>query len=69
MPWDKETITRLTEIEAQLQGVDPRLAVAVAQQESGLRHDNPGDNGRSRGVFHLQERAAIDAGIDPQAAR
>jgi Transglycosylase SLT domain len=65
MPWDKDTITRLIEVEAQLQGVDPRLALAVAQQESSLRPDNPGDSGASRGVFHLQRQAAIDAGIDP----
>lgn len=66
MPLNRDEITRLIELEADLQGVDPRLAVAVAMQESNLRPDNPGDNGRSRGVFHLQERAAIDAGIDPR---
>ena len=65
MAWDTDTITRLIEVEAQLQGVDPRLAVAVAQQESALDPNNPGDNGASRGVFHLQRKAAIDAGIDP----
>ena len=66
MPLNRDEITRLVELEADLQHVDPRLAVAVATQESNLRPDNPGDNGRSRGVFHLQERAAIDAGIDPK---
>jgi hypothetical protein len=64
--WDRDTIKRLIEVEAKLQDVDPRLAVAVAMQESGLRPDTLGDRGKSRGVFHLQERAAIDAGIDPK---
>jgi Transglycosylase SLT domain len=65
MAWSPDDIKRLIEVEAQLQGVDPRLALAVAQQESGLDPHNPGDSGAARGVFHLQKKAAIDAGIDP----
>ena len=36
MPWSRNDLTRLVELEAQQQGVDPRLAVALAEQESGL---------------------------------
>ena len=64
-PWGRDQIEARIRIEALKQGVDPNLAVAVAKQESNLRHDNPGDNGASRGVFHMQRAAAIDAGIDP----
>lgn len=51
--------------EAQRQGVDPALAVAVATQESYLNPDAVGDNGKSLGLFQLQRAAAIDAGVDP----
>lgn len=36
MPWSRDDLTRLVELEAQQQGVDPRLAVALAEQESGF---------------------------------
>ena len=51
--------------EATRQGVPPRWAVAVAEQESGLDPQAVGDNGKSLGLFQLQRAAAIDAGIDP----
>jgi hypothetical protein len=51
--------------EAQRQGVDPALAVAVATQESYLNPGAVGDHGKSLGLFQLQRAAAIDAGIDP----
>ena len=51
--------------EAQRQGVDPKLALAVAEQESNTDQQRVGDNGRSVGIFQLQPAAAIDAGIDP----
>ena len=64
--WTRDMIIQRIRSEADRQKVDPDLAVAVATQESSLRPDNPGDNGASRGVFHLQRKAAIDAGIDPR---
>ena len=41
MPWSREDLTRLVELEAHQQGVDPRLAVAVAEQESGFNPNDP----------------------------
>lgn len=38
---------------ARANGVDPRLAIAMAWQESGLRNSATGDNGSSFGLFQL----------------
>jgi hypothetical protein len=51
--------------EAIRQGVDPALALAVVQSESGFRPSVRGDDGNSQGLFQLRPAAAIDAGIDP----
>jgi hypothetical protein len=60
-----ENIRTLIIRAAQREGLDPRLALAVAQQESSLRPEVVGDGGKSLGLFQLQPGAAIDAGIDP----
>lgn len=66
MPYTTEQIRALIADEARRQGVDPRLALAVAMQESYLNPNAVGDRGKSKGLFQLQPAAAIDAGIDPQ---
>ena len=52
--------------EAQAQGVDPNIALAVAYQESG---GNPavaaGDGGKSTGLFQVQPDAAASVGVSP----
>jgi hypothetical protein len=65
-PSDRSTVVPRIVREARRQGVDPDLAVAVATQESSLDPGKVGDNGKSLGLFQLQEAAAIDAGIDPR---
>jgi hypothetical protein len=60
-----ENIRTLIIRAAQREGLDPRIALAVAQQESSLRPEVVGDGGKSLGLFQLQPGAAIDAGIDP----
>jgi hypothetical protein len=62
---DRSAVVQRIRAEAQRQGVDPALAVAVATQESYLNPDAVGDNGKSLGLFQLQRAAAIDAGVDP----
>lgn len=62
---EADTIRALIRTEALYQKVDPNLAIALATQESNLNPNRPGDNGASLGVFQLQRKAAIDAGIDP----
>ena len=63
--WTKDQVVARITAEAQRQGVDPKLALAVATQESSLNPTKVGDNGNSLGLFQLQRAAAIDAGIDP----
>lgn len=64
--WTTDQIKARIRSEAQQQGVDPDLALAVATQESYLNPNARGDNGKSIGLFQLQEAAAKDAGINPQ---
>jgi hypothetical protein len=65
MAWSTDDIKRLIALEERLQGVPAGLGLAVATQESYLSPEAKGDNGRSLGLFQLQEAAAKDAGIDP----
>jgi soluble lytic murein transglycosylase-like protein len=65
MAYTTPQIRLLIAREAHRQGIDPRLALAVATQESSLDPGKVGDNGKSLGLFQLQRAAAIDAGIDP----
>lgn len=66
MPYTTQQLRDLITQEARRHGLDPRLALAVATQESGLNPAAVGDNGRSLGLFQLQPAAARDAGIDPR---
>ena len=63
--WTRDQIIARIRGEADAQKVDPDLAVAVATQESYLNPNARGDNGKSIGLFQLQEAAAKDAGINP----
>jgi soluble lytic murein transglycosylase-like protein len=45
-------------------GVDPNLALAVAQQESGFRQNAVGTSGEI-GVFQLMPRTAQNLGVNP----
>lgn len=63
---EADDLVRKIRAEARRQGLtDPDLAVAVAIKESSLKPDAWGDRGASLGLFQLQRKAAIDAGIDP----
>ena len=66
MPWTTEDLKRLVELEAHLQNVDPRLAMAVVSQESEWNPNAVGDNGNSIGLFQLQPAVAKDAGLHPR---
>lgn len=50
--------------EAQRQGVDPSLALEVAQRESGLNQAAIGSSGEI-GVFQLMPATAAQLGVDP----
>lgn len=54
---------------AQQEGVDPSLALAVAQQESGFNPSAVGDNGKSFGLFQIHSPSHPDykGGTDPEA--
>lgn len=45
-------------------GVDPEIALAVAERESGFNPNAVGDRGRAVGVFQLHAGAAQDMGVD-----
>ena len=57
MPWTTEDLKRLVELEAHLQNVDPRLALALAEQESGFDHTIRSPKG-AYGVFQLMPATA-----------
>lgn len=54
--------------EANRQGLDPNIALAVAQNESGFNPNAIGDNGNSFGIFQINKPAHPDytGGLDPQ---
>lgn len=54
--------------EAMKQGVDPQLALAIAQHESGFNPNALGDSGKSQGLFQIHTTAHPDykGGFDPQ---
>lgn len=54
---------------AQQEGVDPSLALAVAQQESGFNPSAVGDGGKSFGLFQIHQPSHPDykGGTDPEA--
>lgn len=49
-------ITQIITQEATALGVDPQLALAVAEQESGMNPDSIGDGGHSVGLFQLNDQ-------------
>lgn len=55
--------------EANRQGVNPQLALAVAKQESGFNPNARGDGGKSFGLFQIHSISHPDykGGLDPQA--
>ena len=54
---------------AQQEGVDPSLALAVAQQESGFNPSAVGDGGKSFGLFQIHQPSHPDykGGTNPEA--
>lgn len=58
------TIPELIISTAQRHGVDPRLAVEVAIQESGLNQAAQGSSGEI-GIFQLMPATAASLGVDP----
>ena len=66
MPLSVEEIQRRIIAEARRQGVDPALALGLAQAESSFNPNAVGDNGKSIGLFQLQPAAAHDVGMRPE---
>ena len=64
----KDDIKLLIANEARKQGVDPKLALAIAQHESGFNPNARGDGGKSYGLFQIYTTAHPDykGGFDPQ---
>lgn len=58
------TIVELITAEAQRQGLEPSIALAVAQQESGFNQAARGAAGEI-GVFQLMPATAKDLGVNP----
>jgi hypothetical protein len=65
MAWSRDDIQRLIEVEAQLQGVDPALALGVARQESNLVPTARSPKG-ALGVMQLMPGTARELGVNPQ---
>jgi hypothetical protein len=65
MPWSTDDLKRLVEVEAQLNNVDPRLALAVAQQESGFDPQIRSPRG-AYGVMQLMPGTAKMLGVNAQ---
>ena len=63
MTWTRDDLARLVELEAHLQGVDPRLARAVAEQESGFDPQARSPKG-AYGVMQLMPDTAKQLGVN-----
>lgn len=63
-----DTIQGMIVNEAYAQGVDPALALAIAQQESGFNPNVMGDGGNSYGLFQIYSPAHpnYSGGLNPQ---
>jgi hypothetical protein len=64
MPWKTDDIKRLVELEAHLRGIDPRLALALAEQESGFDPKARSPKGAT-GIFQLMPATARQLKVDP----
>src|SRR6188474_3166686 len=64
MPLTRADLQRMVELEAALQGVDPQMALAVAQQESGFDPAARSPKG-AVGVMQLMPGTAKQLGVDP----
>jgi hypothetical protein len=64
MPWKTDDVKRLIELEAQLRGIDPRLALALAEQESGFDPQARSPKGAT-GIFQLMPATARQLKVDP----
>jgi len=53
--------------EAQRQGVDPALAIEVANAESGLNPNVPDSPAGAIGLFQLEPATAAQLGVDPRS--
>lgn len=60
------TVIDLITSEAQRQGVDPRLAIEVANAESQLNPNTPDSDAGAVGLFQLEPATAAELGVDPR---
>lgn len=60
------TIADLITQEAQSQGVDPNLAIEVANAESGLNPNTPDSPAGAVGLFQLEPATAAQLGVNPR---
>lgn len=66
MPLSVSEIQQKIIAEARRQGVDPALALGIAQAESSFNPNSVGDRGKAIGLFQLQPAAASDVGLRPE---
>jgi soluble lytic murein transglycosylase-like protein len=59
-------VADLITAEAQSQGIDPTLAIEVANAESGLDPNVPDSSAGAIGVFQLEPATASDLGVNPR---
>jgi hypothetical protein len=60
------TVPQAIIAEAQRQGVDPALALEVAQEESGMNPNVPDSYTRAIGIFQLEPPTAQQLGVNPR---
>ena len=60
------TIVDLITAEAQRQGVDPNLAIEVANAESGLNPNTSDSSAGAIGLFQLEPATAAQLGVNPR---
>lgn len=60
------SIASLVIAEAQRQGIDPQLALAVGYAESNLNPNTPDSSAGAIGIFQLEPNTAKALGVDPR---
>lgn len=60
------TVVDLITAEANRQGVDPNLAIEVANAESGLNPNTPDSSAGAVGLFQLEPATAAGLGVNPR---